>query len=352
MKAICCKSGITISVPEFGGTAAGPVQHPIFSASATQLVRYYTEYQRQRLSEQETILLFLAIADSTQHIIWETPFKLTDNALPIFNNHFGQLVSVVNSINTIRHPGMAVPQFAVRAKSGSNVAGAFIGCIDAWRQCVAEFGQRHRVAAEGKELLRLEAVIARSNGLLRSRPKTYARVVAEWADVAGQFPNDATCTAHHPMIPRNEYWKEIIRDAIVDNSNTKHPIREVAAVLEWCESEIEMGSTHGYTLLTALRAVVINTRKSVDFGVLTSASSWDMRILPLDPEERRAVQSALDLAKDVAANAPANKPLREHYATDFQFLRASAAWRAAKSLEQHALDNADNNNNAALAGDL
>ena len=326
MKLHCAKSGIVITCPEFRHSLADNSHsycHPIFSASPKLLTRAYDDWATGTLRDEEIVLLFLAIANSTQLIHWRHPFSITTDAAGIFNLHMEELAKVALNLRHLQERGLQLPAFVCERQNKQNEASAFSRCVSIWRAELSAYDSRAANAIASRALLRAEEHMERARLLAQKRPGSYARAVAQWAAAVGEFPTRATCTASHASISMSELWQDTIVKCILAEGRTDPVV--VAQILGYCEENVPAGSTHACALFDALRQRMKQEELKFGFALLTPTSN-----MPLTAIEQASRDKEVAMLKELRAQASVTKPTREDYTSYFSYMRALAIWNTAQ----------------------
>lgn len=323
MKYTCAKSGFVITTPEFRHSLADnshSATHPIFSARPQLLLRAFDDFLASKLNDQEIILLYLAIADSTGLLTWRSRFEYTPEAPGLLASKLEALVRVSATVKALAETGDELPGYVVCKQDAQNTAAGFARIVTLWTEGIAEIELFNKNLARNRALIRAEEHMDRSATLMRKRPAQYARAVASWAATVGEFA---------PAV--SEVWQKIIIGALI--KDCRYHSSDVLKVLEYCEENVPAGSTHAFTLFDGLRTAY--AAKVHVFGVDRTAKYQNM----LSPEDFRASEREVALLKEMRKGAPTVKPNRADFPNAFLFLRALAAWNAAqKELPEEAPD--------------
>lgn len=327
MKLTCAKSGLILTTPEFRHSLPDNSHshcHPIFSASPKLLLRAYDDWSQGKLRDEETILLFLAIADSTELIRWRAPFQITENAAGIFNLHMEDLARTVGRLAHLQGKGLELPAYVCERQNAQNTAGAFSRCVSTWKAEIAAFADRSASATRARNLLRLEEHLDRARLIAQKRPGSYAKAVASWAATVGDFPTRVTCTARHASISLREYWAEVIEQCVL---RTGRPdTNAVAEILAYCEENVPAGSTHACALFDSLRQHIKDVESKYGFSLVATSQHR----IPLTVQEEEQKTKEVALLRSIREGATSEKPKREDFLTQFAFMRALAVWNTAQ----------------------
>lgn len=331
MRVTCRKSGINWTVPQFSCSAGDKQEHPVFKLSQTQLFVQIKEFVRGNLKEEEIVLLYLALADSTNKIEWRSPFKLTESAPAIMSQKLTDLAGTVSRINEIRHPHFQVPVYVCSPHAGQNTIKGFSNCLDSWNEAIAEFAASSVAAAKASNILRMEEGIERLLRISKQKPVVFAKAIANWAVIAGEFPDGDTIVGGE-LMPLADYWRSIIIRCVLQEGLHTIPESDIAELVEHCEDMIPHGSIHAAALMEALRN---GCRQKMEFlGRPALAGTKLFAMIPQTAADRQAVEKEMAVMKAMAASAPLTLPEREQYATVFLYQQAMARWRMAQRLKE------------------
>ena len=314
MKIHCPKSGLQYSTQHFSGAASQ--DHPVFTLEQHKLLAHTAKWAAGELPPTDSYLLFLALLDSTQLIIWRTSTIQQDD---IIASNMEALIRVIGKINLIHHPAFVLPRFVVSLDTAS--LGNVHHWIQAWEGSYEEFMNGYRNATEQERIKRREYALERmiKSTQLRNTDK-YARALAVWAATAGHFP---TFLTQHPItqhpVALAEYWKEIITHCTKENKIYLYPDTDIQELLEHCEEHIPHGSIYAHSLMDLLRS---GKKKQIEFLSLPDFD-FDSYKAGLTPQEHM-VESANKAA--LIESAPLNEPCRQDYASEFEFTKAKMKW--------------------------
>jgi len=333
MKLHCTYSGMHYTLPDFPkATLKKP--HPIFSAPQKTLLRASEEFLAGHSTPQETILLFLALASSTGLLIFRDPFDagpVPEDAASLLAAHMEPLAVAVGQLYFLTDKGLDLPQVVCSRADNNNTARSLVRCVRIWREAITEYGRQAASASAARDLLRAEERLQRAHKMLKLRPTTYANTLAEWACTVGAFPENEVSTPRHARIPKAQWYKEIIRNCVLRNG--KSLAQEISEVIDFCEENIpvEDYTIHAISLMDALRGEYRAKFNTLGYSISAPRASN----IPLTRDEQEAKAKELELLRSIREAAPGtgSKPERSQFSTDFQFIRAMAAWRLAQTLD-------------------
>lgn len=332
MKITCPKSGITYTSPIFSRATVNQV-HPAFSMSQRQLALLVGDHQLGKLSTEESILLFLAVADSTSLVEWQAPFKMTPDAASIAYVNMGKLVSAVTRINVIKTPSFHVPHYCVSNRGDANTMAGFMKALSTWEECIEDFERGTRHAAHASEVMRIESSLERLLRIAERKPEAYARALSHWTRVAAQFPthivdrlgSQQTCA---------DYWQYLIQRMIKKQPMGGIPEDDLTDILEFCEEEIPHGSIFAAALMGHIREALRKERFFLGMPLYNNVKAF--AVLGLDYTEEATVKKDMARLEGIAGEltADSERPLRNSYSSGFSFLQALAKWESLQELKK------------------
>ena len=303
MKIICAYSGLQYSVPEHfpGIRLANTEAHPIFSVPSETLANCYAAWVRRELKHEDTYLLALALLHSTNLIEFRTAASFSDSGAQtgILNTHLQSLFNITQLLVNVPHPQFIAPKIVI-AEDTANLE-SLAQWVRIWREAYEDFraGQAESMAFDA--LKKKEQALAKFINSSEIPEHKYAHVLADWAALAASFPPEYTT-----------YWKECIIKCYQAQSALVIPPVHLQDIREWCEEHIDeysCGSIFSYRLYSLISAV--------------QDCREDFELLPTSGGQAH-LQAVID-------SAPISEPLRSHYASQLDYMRAKAAWILAQS---------------------
>jgi hypothetical protein len=318
----CAYSGITFKCDHF------PMQlnnreaaHPVFLLPQHKLLSYAGKWSAGELTTTDSYLLFLALMNSTTLIEWRT-HAVYRNALTdtIVANNMEAMLRIIGKINIIHHPKFVLPSFVITRDTCTLENAQH--WIEAWHSVFMEFMRGYKEQTEQERIKRREYALER---MIKSTQLTnatkYAKVLAEWSELAGHFPNFVMM---HPLNKNpttiNEYWKEIIIACIREEKIFQYPTADVDELILHCEENIPHGSISAASLMDLLRAGKKSQSSYLclnDFDILAYKSGT------LKSED--VVETTNKIA--LIQSAPAFEPKRTDYSSEIEFVRAKMKWK-------------------------
>lgn len=314
MKLQCAYSGIQFECSHFSAYLDKGVCHPVFLLSQEKLYRHYPKWLAGHMNDTDSYLLFLAALNSSGNIVWHTSARRTEHTNAIVAKNMELLFHTLALVNQIKHPGFDVPSYAITGSTAS--LGNINDLLQMWKASYHEFVNGYKQQAierdihiAGEKLLKLI-----NNPYIK--PEKYAKILADWAEKAGEFPRSITPTPLGNM-PLAEYWKGIIIKCYNTESMLSIPKKDVVELLEYIEENIESGTVQSYHLFSTVREGL--DRLSSFFSVGTS-----FKILQKDDTVEQAN------IKMLIEQAPETEPRRVDYPSEIAFIKARARWNLKK----------------------
>lgn len=318
----CAYSGIIFRCDHFPMTLSDrETNHPVFLLPQHKLLSYASKWAANELTTTDSYLLFLALMDSTSLVEWRTSVHhipgITDSLVA---SNMESLIRIIGKINLIHHPRFVLPSFAV-TRDTCNLDNVQYW-IEAWHDSFLEFMKGYREQTAQEKILRREYALER---MIRStqlkNAKKYAIVLADWAEMVGQFPSFVMA---HPItsnpVTLNNYWKEIIIACIREEKIFQYPTADVQELITHCEDMIPHGSISAASLMDLLR---VGLKSQSSYLCLSDFDVTAYRNGTLSKED--VVETTNKLA--MIQKAPLNNPVRTDYASELEFVRAKARWR-------------------------
>lgn len=327
-KITCAISGVRFS-SSFLDTLAIPATagyfHPVFSLEREQLFGLYAAYSKNKLSNTDSYLLYLALVHSSNKITWQHPATLDPNSaatIKLIANSIKQLLRALTQTDAIKHPSFSQPDFIVTEDNGSSIT-SIPSWIRAWNANIADFKRGRADLTELQNLTSIETQLAKLI-LSGDKPESYSHIIASWASAAADFPPD-----------KDTLYQATIRSCFNTTKMFNTPLALLKEIKDYCECNIEAGSIHFHELSAALKGGIA---KHVDYlggsSLALGYTLLDINDSSLKGTKRGADAIARELKNKanvavLAAKAPATKPVRNDYITSLEFLKASLAYSVA-----------------------
>ena len=325
MKILCALSSIEFTCDHIPGTFySRELAHPIFSLPQKRLLAMTGKWAEGGLTPTDSYLLFLALLNSTELIEWRIPAMRSPDTDSIVANNMEALLRTVIRLHTVPNYDTVFPHYAISQDTRylANVR----YWIQNWQDRYDEFKSGYKSAHESAIILRRENALARMIKSPHKKPSDYAHSLAEWAAMAGAFPSFIITSPFGSSLDAKitcaEFWKEIIIRCTKDDYIFSIPDNDLQELITHCEEHIDPGSIFSHALFTILRKAASRKKTFLDLGDPDIHSTY--RILSTQQTAEAANLMAL------IDSAPATKPLREQYPSQFAFIRAMMRWNMAQ----------------------
>lgn len=329
-KLTCSKSGTIFDVQHMPLAFGAPeYDHPLFHVDQKKLISLAGQWAAQRLTPTESYLLYLSLLDSTSLIQWRSHATYHSSTDSIVASNMESLLHIIGKINLIRHRDLTLPSFVIsRDTADLSNSGHW---IQSWITNYHEWYDSYLSAAQREELKdkldHREEVLQR---MIKSAtpPERYASMLADWAAVAGSFPD--TLTPHFKSgkdISLSDYWRYIIRCAGDDDKIWQFPRKDIVELIEHCEDHIQHGNIYAHTLMKYLRDGLVKYDSYCGFG------DWDLAAVsgtPFTVMSPRADVYDVNMAA-LALTTPATEPKKSSYRTQFEWFKAWTKWKVSQS---------------------
>ena len=293
--------------------------HPIFYAPVEYLDKLYKAWQNGKLQDKkDQRLLFLAMLNATDHIDW---YQHADPKPAVVSKHMESMHDHMMWMTDVMLPSLKLPRYAVNEHTAKlDNIGSWLEC---WTNIRNEFDRGYmsrseqEKAARKKMALDLLAIKKNANDGSKPRDIAYLRTLADWAELALQFPPELA-----------EHWKKIIRCQTALAALSFRPV-DVEELLEHITEYGDYDSTHYFALLKHVKRVYSDADGK-------SVSEFNFNDLITDGPAPFKLPSTATEAVNVAnqvALAPTSKPVRTDYPSSVAYNIAVARWNLAQSFK-------------------
>jgi len=330
MRILCSISGLDLTVSHFPGSLTSrEYYHPVFALPQKKLLAHLGKWSAGELTPVDSYLLFLATLKSTQLV----DFRVASAYLPATNSIVAQnmeaLARIAVRLNTAQDPRI-FPHYVVSpdTKDLANVQ----YWIENWEESFAAFQAGKLRDIEGrdewKRLAHREAALERLIKNPHRSISSYARQIADWATLAGSFP-EFSLVNHFTGQPSScaQYWEDLIIKCASESSLFSIRRADLIELLEHCEDHIPIGSIYSNALFTLLRKAVERQRNFIGLGDLDIRASTYAFIQSDSTVEQANLDAMIQAAPD-------HLPEREEYPTLLAYLRAKLRYEMAQKESQ------------------
>jgi len=326
MRLTCQYSKISFNTAAFLETKVNtPVTcvHPIFYADFEYLTACYKAWEAGKVTEtRDQRLLFLALLNHTGQVDW---YHHADPKPDTVAANMEFLFRTVAWVSDIMLPSLKLPRFAIN--ESTQKLGNVKVWLETWNEIRDDFDRGYLSRSEQEQKARKQAALdfltdrKHKDDTSRQRHFAYLRSLADWAEIALQFPK-ALAT----------YWKQIIRcQSAVAALDFSARVVDIEELLEHIEEFGEYDSVHYYALLAQVRQVLSDAEgKSItalDFAALLREPVLQERSYAKEPGSST---EAMEVARQVSM-APMEQPRADQYATRVQYNLALARWTLAQA---------------------
>lgn len=323
MRVLCKYSGLEFACDHVPGFLhAREASHPIFTLNPHKILSYAGKWGAGQLTTTDSYLLFLAGLHSTELIEWRVPVEFNTKTNSIVAQNMSNLFSVLGKLDVIKNPIFAVPRYVIspETKTLENVR----HWLEAWIDSYRNFQDGYKSVSLNQKILRKEAALERLIKSSHRSPTSYSAILAEWANLAGDFPTFQVTIGTESMTCA-EYWKSLIVRCSKSDALWKVSATDLKELIEHCEENLEAGSIYYHTLMKYLWNAHEEISNPLGFGA-PGLRSTPFRIL--EEGETDTVETANLLA--IIDSAPEVKPELSQYATKIDYLKAKMAYDLAQ----------------------
>ncbi len=322
MRILCSISGIEFSVDHFPGEFfSRETYHPVFHLPQKRLLSYTGKWAAGELTRTDSYLLFLALLNSSDHVEFRSPVYRNELTDALVANNMEYLIRTVIKLNSVVNPAVTFPRFVVTPDTRflTNVH----HWIEAWESAYKDFLNGYKSAHESSKLINRENALSRMIKNPHRAISDYAGPLAEWAAVAGQFPEfSVTPFPDASPIKCSDYWRSIIQKCARDESLYTVREADLHELIEHCEDHIPAGSIFSHALFKLLRHAAEKHKNFLGLGDQDLVSNYSILSDNTDTESANL--------KALIDSAPVTEPRREQYPSQFQYMRAKMRWDMAK----------------------
>jgi hypothetical protein len=326
MRITCAYSGLDLQVSHFPAAINDHIcAHPIFAIPQKKLLQYIRKWSNGELTSYDSYLLFLALLNSTDYVVWRAPATYTPRTDSIVAANMEQLTRVISYTNTILHPSFTMPTIVIDS-STCDLLGAKVWIAN-WFQCYTDFSNGYREAREADKIKKRETILQTFIKAADKPISHYAKILADWAGEVGMFPSTPLTLELGKVVATKEYWKQIIQRCCKAESIFAIPSEDLENLIQWCEINIDHGSIYSHSLMELLRAGASRQQNYLGLGDL-DLSLTTYRII----EEDTSIETASRLA--MIDSAPKELPIPSQYPSKLAYLRAKLKYGMAQEYNE------------------
>jgi len=324
-KVLCQISGLEFKCEHFPIYIERDYAHPIFVASQKKLLTTITKWASGELTETDSYLLFLALLNSTSLVEWRVPVKRIATTSSLIANNMESLAKVIGKINVIKHPAFVLPKFVVSQDTCTLENVHY--WIESWNSCILDFQSGYKSLSVSRDIESREKALEK---LIKNSTKDislYSHILADWAELAGDFPKFTVTTPSGEVMACSDYWKSLIRKCCNSEKIFLSSEKDLRELITHCEENILHGSIYSHSLMSLLRAGLDRKMNYLGTGE-TDLASLSYRII--SPES--TIEDANKMA--MINSAPEAAPALEDYPSKIAYLRAKVKWDMKQEFEK------------------
>lgn len=322
-------TGLSLNIP-FQKSAELKLTHPIFHVPQNYLLGAYADWLANKLTPEDSKLLFLAFLNSTTLIRWECPARPSLQTVATF---MPQLVRLATDIITTPHPKDNFPAFVIDAENSE--LPRIKQWLSTWEDTRVELldGLRsyyHSLDKSEKERA-LASIISSSSRDISS----YSRRLANWACTASGFPTTQLLMDDGSTIPCSEYWIELIVKIANPKTNLFSLDKgDILDIQDHISEHLEVGTLFSNAIFSLLESTIdrMDNFLGIDFAnpyqivaTGTNGRVTNPELLAMEATERNLIASLTD---GIDTSVP---PSPSSYPNKLDYIRAMAKYKLAIS---------------------
>lgn len=323
MKVLCAISGVEFTVEHFPAyLTSREVSHPIFSLPQKKLLSYLGKWASQELTPTDSYLLFLSLLNSSDLVDFRVPVSRTLETDALVAQNMENLAKVVSRLNAVTNPSVVFPRYAVspETKTLANIKHWIENWNDSWQDFQDGFSREY----DSRKLIVRESALERLIKNPHLPISSYASKIAEWASVAGAFPEYLTISPFTGLkVSMADYWKEIISRCSREESIFSVPQVDIQDLLDHCESNISIGTIYSNALFKVLRHAIDKQKNFLGLGDMDLGKIKYQILSADDTTESANIKAMID-------SAPETEPKPESYPSKIAYLKAKLRFQMAK----------------------
>lgn len=323
MKILCSLSGIEFTCEHFPAyLSSREVSHPIFSLPQKKLISYLGKWASSELTPTDSYLLFLSILNSSGLVEFRVPAARSPETDALIAQNMELLAKTISKLNAVSSPAAVFPRYAIGpdTKYLTNIK----VWIQNWNEAFADFQDGYARDYDARKLITREAALERMIKNPHLPVSAYASKIADWASIAGQFPEYNTISPFTNLkITMADYWKEIIVKCSREESIFSVPQVDIQDLLEHCENNISIGTIYSNALFSVLRKAIERQRNFLGLGDMDLSRGKYQILSTDDTTETANLKAMID-------SAPDHEPRVEEYPNKVAYLKAKLRFQMAK----------------------
>jgi hypothetical protein len=231
------------------------------------------------------------------------------------------LSRTVIKLNTVVNPAVLFPRYVITpdTRTLSNVH----HWIQNWHDEYQDFLNGRKRDYDNRKLAKREAALERLIKNPHKPASAYAKELADWAAVAGEFPTFLIKSPFSKLqVPLAEFWRDIIIRCAREEFAYAIPESDLQELIDHCEDKVPIGSIHSHALFSILRKTRERHKNFLGLGEYDLKSDYTL----LSDSDTTEIANMTALV----AAAPTTEPRPEQYPSKFQYLKAKLRWDMAQ----------------------
>lgn len=328
MKILCSLSGIEFTCEHFPAyLSSREVSHPIFSLPQKKLISYLGKWAGGELTPTDSYLLFLSILNSSGLVEFRVPASRNQDTDSLIAQNMEHLAKTISKLNAVTSPAAVFPRYAIGPDT--KYLGNIKIWIENWNDAFSDFQSGYARDYDARKLITREQALERMIKNPHLPVSAYASKIADWASIAGQFPEYNTSSPFTNMsIKMSDYWKEIIVKCSREESIFSVPQIDIQDLLEHCENNISIGTIYSNALFTVLRKAIERQKNFLGLGDMDLSRGKYQILSTDDTTETANLKAMID-------SAPDHEPRIEEYPNKVAFLKAKLRYQMARKYGSH-----------------
>lgn len=314
MRIWCRYSGIEFTTGDFKNIKANG-EHPLMLVPTRTLIARAGEWAKGALTEEETIILFVALLKSTDLVEFRTS-AAADYAT--CQKYMEFTLRTIGWKEALGDEILKLPKFIINhstrdLKNVHHWLATWEDIKEGWRN---NYNRAQRAKHILDKLASREEALARLIKSYTKKSSDYAWMLAKWAMEAADVPKQL-----------REYWTDLFK--LKGQAIYLARLVDLEEMVEHMEDNLPHGTIYAHATMKHIRDILTKNRAG-DFGLgisgtdsLGNTIQSPFRIIEDDIE----LQNKMRLMQD----APTEEPKRSDYSSLVEYLKAKASWTLLQS---------------------
>lgn len=319
---LCAYSGIDYHCDHFPiYNTKRESHHPVFDLSPESLLHLSDKWISNSLTPTDNYLYYLALFKSTQLVDFRVPAIQTTLTQSIIANNMYSLLRMVERISVLGEEkvrySLSLPQYVISPDTKDLANTRY--WLEIWEKNYDDYKAGYKSSTLIDKIARKESYLERMIKDHNKDISQYAATLADWACLAGDFPNceaglDSSILGGKKMTLA-EYWCTIIKLCARKEPVYNIPDADIEELIEHCETELHQSGIYFFELMSLLRNASKKKLEYLSLGDI-DIGSGTFRIL----DAEASVEDANMLA--MIDTAPKEKPIEKDYPNKLAYIRA------------------------------